>query len=229
MNTELVPFKRKDLAIELSTTFVEQRDAALDVASLIDQVTTGQQNQVATDVLRDLGTLRRAAVKAHKEIKAPLLKCGRDLDAKLKEAIELLSAEEDRIGNMTGEYVMLEEAKRRSEAALQSAESDKQLHAELASAKSLDDHQRIREEHALIAQLSQPKVDQPIRAEGQSVREVWDVEVIDKLALAAWAIKTNLVHLIEITPRLTAIRELLDKGMMIPGIEAKRVSKVQVR
>ena len=67
------------------------------------------------------------------------------------------------------------------------------------------------------------------RSEGQSVKEVWEIKVDDVLQLAAFALKSNLPHLVDIKPRVTAITALLDKGVVIPGITAVKVNKVQVR
>ena len=62
-----VPFVRRDLSVEVSKSFLEHRDQTLEVAAFCVAVTNATQNDVATEVLRDLGTLRRGAEKAHKE------------------------------------------------------------------------------------------------------------------------------------------------------------------
>ncbi len=63
----------------------------------------------------------------------------------------------------------------------------------------------------------------PIRAEGQRVREEWNVTVTDIWMLAR-------VHpgCVKIEPRLSEIKELLDAGVKVAGILAKKEIKAGV-
>ena len=227
-----VPFVRRDLSVEVSKSFLEHRDQTLEVAAFCVAVTNATQNDVATEVLRDLGTLRRGAEKAHKEIKAPVIACGRALDAALKAAVDPIEAQERRLQLLCGDYVAAQEAKARAAAGAEEARQRAEQNAlqeKLAKAETIDQREAIREE-AAIAAVTAPVVPPPVvRAKGQSVKEVWDIKYDDLLALAAWALKSNLPHVIDITPRATAITALLDKGVTIPGITATKVNKVQVR
>lgn len=227
-----VPFVRRDLSVEVSKSFIEHRDDAVMVASLCEAILTPTQNEVATEILRELGQLRRAAEKAHKEIKSPVIACGRALDAALRSAIEPIEAQETRLQRVCGDYVMAQEAKARAAAAAEEARRQGEINAlqeKLAQAETIEQREQIREEAAIAVAVAPVVAPTPVRAEGQSVREVWDIKYDDILALAAWALKSNLPHLIDIKPRVTAITALLDKGVVIPGITAVKVNKVQVR
>lgn len=226
-----VPFVRRDLSVEVSKSFLEHRDMTLETAALCVTVTNQVQNDVATDVLRDLGTLRRGAEKAHKEIKKPVIDCGRALDAALKAAVDPIEAQERRLQLLCGDYVAAQEAKARAAAAAEEARrkaEENALQEKLAKAETIDQREQIREE-ASIAALTAPIVPIPAaRADGQSLKETWDVKFNDMLEMTAWAMKFA-PQIVDITPRMRAIYALLDKGVVIPGITAVKVNKVQVR
>ena len=98
-----VPFVRRDLSVDVSKQFLEHRDSIVATAQLCVAVRDSAQNEAATEVLRELGTLRRGAEKAHKEIKAPVIACGRALDKALNEAVAPIEAEEHRLQRVCGD------------------------------------------------------------------------------------------------------------------------------
>lgn len=227
-----VPFVRRDLSVEVSKSFLEHRDDAVMVASLCEAILTPTQNEVATEILRELGQLRRAAEKAHKEIKSPVIACGRALDAALRSAIEPIEAQETRLQRVCGDYVAAQEAKARAAAAAEEARRQGEINAlqeKLAQAETIEQREQIREEAAIAAAVAPVVAPTPVRAEGQSVREVWDKKCDDLIALGTYAFRVGLPHLVDIKPNWPAIISAVEKGVPVPGVVLTKVNKVQVR
>lgn len=233
MSLDIVPFRRRDLTVEISPEYIALRDEAVGMAALITRVDSPESNETAAAAAKECGELRRLAARAHKEAKAPIIKCGRDLDAKLDEATAALSAEESRLAHLTGDYVAGIEAQRR--AALAAAEAaaraeENKLQEALSKTADIDEQQRIREAAAFAAQQrGQELAPMPTRAAGQSLREEWTIEIINAHELCAWAAKTGMVSCLKIEIRKTEMVAILDRGIVVPGLNAKKEHVVRQR
>jgi hypothetical protein len=91
----------------------------------------------------------------------------------------------------------------------------------LAEAKSHDDLDRINQEHNdRVAELP---VAAAVRSEGQRVVNVWEVIVTD-----IWLLAKAHPACVKIEPRLNEIKSLLDAGVKVAGVSAKKETKSQV-
>jgi hypothetical protein len=91
----------------------------------------------------------------------------------------------------------------------------------LAQAASHEQLDRINEQHAqAVADLP---VAAPVRAEGQRVREEWAITVTD-----IWLLAKAHPVCVKIEPRLSEIKQLLDAGVKVAGVTAKREIKAGV-
>ena len=111
-------------------------------------------------------------------------------------------------------------AKAQAEAAALQREVARQV--ELAAAASLE---RMDEVNAQFCEKSKELSEQaaavaPARVEGQRVTEDWDITVTD-----IWTLAKHHSMCVKIEPRLVEIKELLNAGVKVAGVTAKRVVK----
>lgn len=138
--------------------------------------------------------------------------------AQEEERAKLAKLEEER--RRLAEEAAMADAARRAEIAKLEAETKRQL--ELAAAASAEKQDAINESFNR-ANASIPVV-APVRASGQVVKEDWEITVTD-----IWALARAHPMCVEITPRLSEIRALLDARIKVSGVDAKRVTKASVR
>ena len=90
-----------------------QKAELLKHAALIVQVNDPQDNEAARHQVKALAAMRNAVEKSRNTVKAPVLQVGRDIDAKAKEFVEAIDAEEKRLGKLMADYATEVEALRR--------------------------------------------------------------------------------------------------------------------
>jgi hypothetical protein len=112
------------------------------------------------------------------------------------------------------------DAARRAEIAKLEAEAKRQL--ELSAAASVAESNRINEEFNRT-NAAVPVVEIK-RSEGQVVREDWDITITNE-----WQLARAHPTCVKLTPLLSEIRMLLDAGVKVAGVSAKRVVKSSVR
>jgi hypothetical protein len=118
----------------------------------------------------------------------------------------------------------LNKAKRAEEEARLQAEIDRQK--ALAEAETMAARDKINDEAGLKNyKASQLVLDaQPTQAKGQTFKEDWELNVFDSYALAR-------AHpsCVNITPKVSEIKALLDQGIEVQGVKATRIAKSSVR
>lgn len=202
-----------------------QRDEALATSALIARVDNAEQNEIAAGAQKKLREIIKAVEAARKSAKAPIIEYGRAIDHAAEQFVAELKEEEIRIATLAGNFQELENAKLRAAEAARQAEISKlerERQEKLAKAASVDEQDKINAEFS-AANAAVPVVE-PVRAKGQIVREDWDIIVTDK-----WSLARAHPMCVEITPRLSEIRALLDAGIKVSGVDAKRVTKASVR
>lgn len=141
-------------------------------------------------------------------------------------ALRAAESERQRIAAQEAEVARLaREAKSKAEqAALERQRIELERQKALAEAKSHDDLDRINAQasNAQAALAEQPKYE-PVRAQGQRVKEEWSVEVTD-----IWMLARAHPACVKIEPRLTEIKSLLDAGVKVAGVRAEKVVKAGV-
>lgn len=223
--TPTIYINRDTLVPDVSPDAKKLRGEAIAEASLIKRVTTAAENQDAQLVVNQLHALRKACADSHKEAKAPYLVVCQETDRIKREFVTLLETEETRICRMQGDWLAAEQARVRAEAALRQKELDaveREKQERIAGAKTVEEVEDIKTEYSeankgvIIAM--------PQTAAGQTVREDWDIQIADIAELYKACPQA-----VELTPRMSKIREALDLGYNLPGVIAKRVPKSGAR
>ena len=205
------------------------RDDALSQAALIGKVTNATQQADAVSAQTALHSIASEAEKARKACKAPVIEFGQKIDAAAKAFLEEVKYEELRLARLVGDFQQLEQARVRAE---ENARNEKLREIERQKAQEVSDALKANPTHeqldAIVAKHNEEAATlaRPIevRAEGQRVQEVWEITVNDSRLLAQ-------VHplCVEIVPRMSEIKSLLDAGVKVAGVTAKRVIKSGVR
>jgi hypothetical protein len=220
--------RRNDAA--LSVTWTEEaarlRDEALDLASLIGIVSTPEQQEAAVQAQIAIKTVLKDCEDARVACKQPVLEFGRTIDAQAKAFTVPLNKELERVSAQVRDYVAVQEQQRRAQEALQLAELEaieRKRQEELAKANTIEEIDKI--QHRIndeVKDASVPLV--VVRAEGQVVREDWEITVTD-----IWALAKAHPNCVQMEVRRSEVKTLLNAGVRPPGIEAKRVQNSGVR
>jgi hypothetical protein len=213
--------------VEFNPDAIAKRTDALEKSALIGMVTCAEQQDAAVAAQTDLHTLRQIAEKQRKDLKQPHLDVNRKIDAASKEFCGPIDEELIRIAGLIGDFQQLEQARARAAVKLQQenlSHLEEDRAAELAQAKSHDDLDAINEKYAEKTALLSTPVTAPARATGQVVKSDWDIQVTD-----IWALVRAHPLCVKVEPRLNEIKNLLDAGLTVAGVTAKRIQKSSVR
>ncbi|MBA3354989.1 MAG: hypothetical protein H0U18_03435 [Pyrinomonadaceae bacterium] len=213
------------LTVQFSVEALEIKDSALALAGLIGRVSNAEEQESAVTAQRELKRVLKLSEDARKAAKAPVLDYGRKIDSTAEEFVKDLAVEDIRVSKLIANFQALESARvRAAEAAkqteLNALEVDRQK--ALADAKSHDELDRVNQEYC--ERVAALPVIAPARVEGQVVREDWEIQVTDIHTLYR-----AFPFAVDLKPRLSEIRQLLDAGSKVPGVSAKKVSKASVR
>ena len=219
---------RDDSRLSVSWTAEAQRlkDEALVLSSVIGRVTNVDEQAEAVAAQRALKAVLNDCEKARVACKDPVLHFGRVIDATAKKFCEDLHAEMERISAAVRDFVNVQEQQRRAAEALrlkELADIERRKQEELAKAQTVEQIDAVQEKFNEEAKVAQVPL-QVVRAEGQVVREDWEVNVVD-----IWALAKADPECITITPRLSTIKQRLNAGVRLPGVEAVRVKSSTVR
>lgn len=207
-------------------------DEALAVGALIGSVRTQEDNEAAVKAQVAMKGVRKQIEAAYRAAKDPIVQIGRRLDVTFKTLVEELDREDGRIGHLAGEFALAERRRVAAEqiAAQQALDKlEREKHEALAKAPDPVKQAQVLEDFSRRAAVEIPQPAAPIRAEGQRVREEWQIEVVDIIACARWALMTSRWDALNITIRVSAVKELLEGGMKeIPGLRCSKVPKGSV-
>jgi hypothetical protein len=119
-----------------------------------------------------------------------------------------------------------EQIERERQAALAAAKSHEEIDRieREAADRQRDEQERLEREARLQQLAALSTIKQPDRAEGQSVRQDWDFEVVD-----VWALARMHPGCVEVKPRRREIIDLLRTGNTLAGIRAFQVVKSTTR
>ena len=214
---------------EVTTTLEAQeaREVALGTAALVVKVDNEDQQAMAVGAQRDVHMVITQTEKDRKTVKSPVIELGRKIDRAAQGFVTELKGEELRIGKLVGDYQALLMARARAVEAqkLKDLEAaDRERQARIANAESHEEIEQAHEEFQKQAVLT-PAVPEVKKEKGQVVKEVWEFVITDRklFAQAHW----NFVRDIVIDRQ--AVKDALQAGMKLQGVEAKKVVKASVR
>ena len=214
---------------EVTTTLEAQeaREVALGTAALVVKVDNEDQQAMAVGAQRDVHMVITQTEKDRKTVKQPVIELGRKIDRAAQGFVTELKGEELRIGKLVGDYQALLMARARAVEAqkLKDLEAaDRERQAKIANAESHEEIEQAHEEFQKQAVLT-PAVPEVKKEKGQVVKEVWEFVITDRklFAQAHW----NFVRDIVIDRQ--AVKDALQAGMKLQGVEAKKVVKASVR
>lgn len=236
MSTALVPFVLRQIdgvTVEVQTTALQARDAAVDWASMLTAVDSPATRDAAVDAQRDLAALIKGTEAARVAVKAPVLDLGKKIDAAAKAFLEPIIQHQARLNALVTDY-QAEERRKAQEEERKRVEEARRIQAER---DRLEAEQRRKEEEARKANLPPPPPTPPPapvvvvapppapKPAGLVEREVWDFEVLDVDALAA--ARRDLVTID--ARRAEILREIRNGARAIPGLRIFSQLKTEVR
>jgi hypothetical protein len=189
-------------------------------------VSNPDEQALAVAAQTELTRLIRTVEDARKEAKAPILDAGTRLDKACKDFIATVKQEEIRVAKLVGDFAALELAKVRAAenarlAGLSALERERQ--DALSKVTDHDEFDRVNEDfNNQAAQL--PPIQTVPRADGQQVREDWEITVTD-----IWTLARAHPACVKIEPRLAEIKSLLKAGVKVAGVTATPVVNASVR
>lgn len=208
------------------------RESVLDKSAAIARVTDADEQRVAVESQAEIATLLRDAEKARVSCKEPVLEFGRNIDLRAREFVADLKLECNRIAGLIGEFQALEQKRamaREAERNEQLLQVERDRHAALAQATSHDQVDAIQTHFDERVAVEAPPVSGPPRADGQIVRNEWVVDVTSTWVLALWAHEKGHQECVRINPCMGEIKALLNAGVKVAGVIAKREIKASVR
>lgn len=215
------------LSISFVPAAVALKESALERSALIALVGNEAQQQVAVDAQRDLTLLLKIAEEARKEAKAPILDFGKKIDAAHKAFVGEVQDEQSRISTLIGDFQTNEQARVRALQNLQVqglTALEKERETALAAATTDEGRDAILEDFNTRIREQSSEAIAPARVAGQQVRQEWEVIVTDIHRL--YRFHPNCVKL---EPLNGEIKQLLDAGVSVHGVTAKKVTKASVR
>lgn len=226
MSTQLITLEAaKGFKLELSAEVQAAIETALSESALIGKVTTPEQNANAFEAQKKLKIILSLIEDTRKALKDPALEYGRRIDAFSRTAGKEVSDELTRISTAIGTFQEEENARRRAAEALRVKELNE---IERKKQEALSKAKDTEEMNAIQARACEESKAVPIvrenRLQGQVVGEKWEITVTNPHELAR--MHPTCVRITELKSEIT---KLLDAGVMVHGINAKRVTTSGVR
>lgn len=210
--------------VTLTPGAIALREAALDASALVARVSTPRENETAVHAQTELARVSKLYESARKTVTQPLLDAQRKIKATIDKERKDLEQELLRVSRLIGDYQALEMQRiRAAEAARAQAASDleRERMEALAKAKSDADADAIQQEYNERAAIEATPPPEPVRAEGQRVTTDWEITRLSEHVLAK--ARPDLVRKIEFDMR--AVKSELQRGVKLPGVEAREVVK----
>jgi hypothetical protein len=215
-------------AISISADAIALKDGALSSSALVAKVSNESEQAVAVAAQIELKKVATLFEDARVEITAPLLKAQREIKAKVDVHKAELTEELNRVSRLVGDFQQLELAKIRAAEAAKQAELtriEQEREAALAKANSFEERAAIQERAEMkVAEAQQPVFVPAARAAGQRVSEEWEIESVDVHRLYK-----SYPNCLDLKPRLSEIKILLNQGITLPGVKATKGIKAGIR
>jgi hypothetical protein len=213
---------------------LEARRVALAVSSECKEITGVMDLEAAAAALTTIKGLTRSVEDSRKEVKAPVLEVGRNIDAVAKDYLAPLEAESKRLSAMVGTYqeaARRKAEKEREEAARVQAEAVAEMQRKQAAAVAAGDEEAADAARAEAAdkiaeaQINLANAEGP-RPEGIVTKTAWKFEVTDIEAL-----HKARPELVVLEPNNAAIRAVVkaSNGKAIPGLRVWQEAGAIVR
>lgn len=215
------------LFVTYTAEAIALKDAALAVSGVVGRVSNPEENAAAVAAQVEIQRVKQLAEKARKAAKEPVLAYGKKIDEAAKQFVEELDEEMLRVSKLVGDYQALEQAKERAAEQLRKQELDrieKEKNALIAKASSHEQVEAIQEHFNQQAQQVSAPPQEPVRAQGQVVKSDWEIVVTHPFDLAKYH-----PSCVDIKPRLSEIKSLLNDGVSVRGVTATKITKAQVR
>lgn len=219
---------RQDLSartIGFTDDAMRAREDALEACALVSVVRNPNENERAQLAFRLVGDFLAKCEAARVAAKLPALQECRNIDAAVARFISEAATENVRLGKAIGDFLTLEAAKQRDAEIARRRdieEIERKKREELAAVKSHEQREAVQARFDGLA-AAVPAPPPLVRAEGQTARPVWEVEIenIDILY-------RHYPHCVKLEPRMSEIYaqlERLPEGQMLPGVKAEKVIK----
>ena len=203
----------------------ELKSNALSISALVVTVNNESAQALAVQAQIEVRSVVNRAEAARVLYKAPYLARNKQIDASHGDWVRPLLSEDLRLAEALGNYQERERAKKAHAQACHNQnllECEREREAACAAAATDEARDLIMEEYSRnVRDLGpRPEVEQ---AKGQRVSEDWDWDVTD-IHLLARAFPSA----VEIKVRRSVVKELLDAGVKVVGINARKVTKSSV-
>jgi hypothetical protein len=113
MKTEPLVLSGNGFELAIAPEAKQIKAELLQSAATITRVSGPDEKETASQALKSLANVRIAVGKCREAIKKPVLDIGRTIDARAKEFLAEIEAEENRLNKLIGDYAELVEAERR--------------------------------------------------------------------------------------------------------------------
>ena len=201
---------------------IAQRDKVLSECRGIIEIADQLEADYTSKVLADAVSLTRGVEKSRGEVKAPVLELGRAIDAVAKEISGPLGPEVIRLQRLLGGWMdNLRRIQSEAKAKAQAEEA-----ARIAAAAREQDDQKAADMIRAAVQRTNDAVAQaaPPKMTGTGLRSAVTVDVFNPAAL--YAARPDLV---ELKPRIAAIKEALLTTKELPGVRVNTAPVATVR
>jgi hypothetical protein len=226
---DLTLIKRDDAALDV--TFTPEAEAmkadALAVLAIVHLVRDESTHDAAVEAQKTARKFLDAVEKPRSELSGGLSKQQRALNKKCREFVGEVEKGEMRVAALIGDFQQAEIAKVKAAEAKNNAALtvlEKERETLLAAAPTLEARNEIQEDFNHRAAAVVEPLPTIIRAAGQVVKEDWEIVVVDIHALY----RAHPVA-VKLTAVLTEIRNLLDMGVTVKGVSAKKIVKASTR
>ena len=204
------------------------KTAALESSAIVGRVTNADENNLAVAAQVKLKEVISAVEKSAQDLIDGANDYKKRIWAKRDEFLAELSAEMVRVSKHVGDFAALELAKARAAEAAKQAELDRlerERQASLATVKTHDEHDAVQKVfNDKAAEKIETPTAAPIRAAAQSVKEDWEISITNPQELAR-----NHPQCVTITAKLGEIKTLLNAGVEVKGVSARKVVVAGVR
>ena len=239
------------VVISINQTALDKKRELIEASQLIQSVNLVTQNLCA-DALRGIKALIKSVEDCRKEVKAPVLKIGKEIDTKANEFSLELAQEANRLQGLLSAFQAVQaqiaqeaerkrqEELRKAEIERQKAEAEAQRKADEEAAKAGNEQGRLEAEHRKQQELEAIRKREeaakatiqsvvpvvPKRAEGMIVKKVKKFRVVDAHAL--YLARPDLCDIQVSVSRVNAALRV-EGTTSLPGIEVWEETEATVR